>query len=484
MTQMTQTFKLTAIAAAFLIAVSCAPPTPEQKFVTDITAALGGRDRVDAAHVLDIQGEGVNYNLGQDMKPDLASQTFKITDFHRIVDLTAPRMHFTQTRTPNFAYFQGPQPQIQKTGLDGDVGFSVNAAGATGRVAAATATAWKVELYSHPLVLARALLQPNAKVENARTNGSETTADVTTADGVKLTMVTDATGLPSRIEWKTDHPNLGDVTVATTFAGYQDVGGLKLPTKIATKTDDFTTADITVTKQSTAAQPPDMSGPPNSPPAPEPPAPNVTVEPVSKGVWFLAGQSHHSVVVEFADHLVLIDAPLSEARALAVIAKARELVPGKPLTTLVTTHHHFDHTAGMRAAISEGLKVVTQSGNKAWVEAMAKRSHSRQPDALTKNPKPLTVETVDEELEMKDATRTMMLYHVDGSPHSDTMLMAYLPADKVIVEVDVFSPGAAVHPYEANFLENITKRKLKVDRIVPLHGAIVKYEELLKTAPK
>jgi hypothetical protein len=83
---------------------------------------------------------------------------------------------------------------------------------------------------------------------------------------------------------------------------------------------------------------------------------------------------------------------------------------------------------------------------------------------------------------MKDATRTMMLYHVAGSPHSDTMLMAYLPADRVIVEVDVFSPGAAVHPYEANFLENITKRKLKVDRIVPLHGTIAKYEELLKTA--
>jgi len=201
-------------------------------------------------------------------------------------------------------------------------------------------------------------------------------------------------------------------------------------------------------------------------------------------VWFLAGQSHHSVVVEFADHLVLIDAPLNEARALAVIAKARELVPGKPLTTLVTTHHHFDHTAGMRAAISEGLKVVTHSGNKAWVEAMAKRPHSRQPDALAKNPKPVTVETVDEELEMKDAAKTMVLYHVAGSPHSDTMLMAYLPAERVIVEVDVFSPGAAVHPYEANFLENITKRKLKVDRIVPLHGRVVPVADLYAAAGK
>jgi glyoxylase-like metal-dependent hydrolase (beta-lactamase superfamily II) len=73
-----------------------------------------------------------------------------------------------------------------------------------------------------------------------------------------------------------------------------------------------------------------------------PAAPNVTAAAIGKGVWFLAGQSHHSVLVEFADHLMLIEAPQSEARTLAVIAKAKEIVPKKPLTELVTTHHHFE----------------------------------------------------------------------------------------------------------------------------------------------
>jgi len=212
--------------------------------------------------------------------------------------------------------------------------------------------------------------------------------------------------------------------------------------------------------------------------------PTVTADLIAKGVWFMAGQSHHSVLVEFSDHLVLIEAPLSEARTLAVIAKARETVPGKPLTTLVTTHHHFDHTAGMRAAISEGLTVITQAGNKEFVETMAKRPHTIQPDALAKNAKPVAVATVDEELALKDAARTVMLYHVAGNPHSDTMLLAYLPAERVLVEVDAFTPGSAVQPYAANLLENITKRKLKVDRIVPLHGAIAKFEELGKAVPK
>jgi glyoxylase-like metal-dependent hydrolase (beta-lactamase superfamily II) len=155
-------------------------------------------------------------------------------------------------------------------------------------------------------------------------------------------------------------------------------------------------------------------------------------------------------------------------------------VPGKPLTQLVTTHHHFDHTAGLRAAISEGLTVITQAGNREWVENMAKRPHTRQPDALAKNPKPVTVEPVDTDREFKDATMALTLYHVAGNPHSDTMLMAYVTRDRLLIQVDAFSPGAAANPYAANLLENIQTRKLRVDRIVPLHGAIAPMADLLK----
>ena len=45
----------------------------------------------------------------------------------------------------------------------------------------------------------------------------------------------------------------------------------------------------------------------------------MTVTPLGKGLWLLAGQSHHSVLIEFEDHLMLIEAPQSEARTQAVI---------------------------------------------------------------------------------------------------------------------------------------------------------------------
>ena len=211
---------------------------------------------------------------------------------------------------------------------------------------------------------------------------------------------------------------------------------------------------------------------------PAPPAVNVAVEEVAPGVWFLAGQSHHSVVVAFKDRLVLIEAPQSEARSLAAIAKARELRPGTPLTHMVMSHHHFDHSTGLRAAIAEGLTIVAQDGNDAFVKTMALRPFTRTPDALAKQAKPAIVEAVADTHTITDGARSLVLYHVTANPHSDTMLMAYLPRERLLIEVDAFSPGGTYHPYAANLLEHVQRRKLQVDRIIPLHGTIQPFSAL------
>ena len=468
--------------SVFVISSGCTPKPPEQQFVDDAMRAVGGRAKVEAARSIVIEGTGVNYNLGQDMTPEAATQQFAITGYKREIDLEQGRQRIEQTRTPKFAYFQGPQPQTQVQVLDGDIAFNVSPTGTASRVATATAERdRRTDYFHHPISALKAVTAPITAIGNVRTVGNVRQADFTFRDR-QWTMTIDAAGLPLSVSSATYNANLGDVVITTTFADYQDVNGLKLPAKLTSKVDDFTTAEIQATKQSldaalgNAAAPPEVA----KPAAPAPP--NVTVQSIGKGVWFLAGQSHHSVLVEFADHLMLIEAPQSELRTLAVIAKARETVPKKPLTELVTTHHHFDHTAGMRAAIAEGLTVITQTGNKEWVENMARRKHTIQPDRLAKNVSRLNIVTVDEEREVKDQTMTVMLYHVAGNPHSDTMLMAYLPRDRVLVEVDAFSPGAPVNPYAANLLENIQKRNLRVERIVPLHGAIAPFAELTKVA--
>ena len=207
----------------------------------------------------------------------------------------------------------------------------------------------------------------------------------------------------------------------------------------------------------------------------------MNVDELADGVWHLNGQSHHSVVVEFSDHLMLIEAPQNETRALAVIARARELRADKPLTQLVNTHHHFDHSGGVRAAISEGLTVITHEGNVDFFERMAARPHTIQPDALAMNPMPATIEGVTDMRVISDGTRTVNLYTVSG-PHTETMLMAYLPQSRILVEVDVYNPGPNAQSFSAEFLKAVQARNIRIDRIAPLHAAVAPYAQFVKEA--
>lgn len=464
--------------------VGCAQPTPEQKVVEDAAAALGGRDAILKAKTLTVEGEGTNGNLGQDMTPEAAGQTFRVTGYKRVVDLAAERMRVEQTRTPGFTYFQGQAAQKQVQGVDGEVGYNVAPNGDATRTPDPAARDRRGDIYHHPLTLVRAALDPAAKLANPRTTSGERAVDVTTAKGQMFTLaVNDATGLPTRVVQMRDNTNLGDVAVESAFSDYKDVSGLKLPGRVVTKTDKYLTADLTLSTQALDGDAGSLAAPAAAASAPAvagiPPA-KVDATELGKGIWFLAGQSHHSVLVEFADHLTLIETPQNDTRALAVIAKAKELRPDKPLTHVINTHHHFDHSGGLRAAVAEGLTIVTFKGNGAYFQEAMGRPHTLVPDALAKAPKPVKLETIEKDTELKDASMTVNLFTVDGSPHTDTMLMVYFPKDKLLVEADVYSPAAAVHPFAANLLENVKKRNLKVDRIVPIHGGVVPFGDLVK----
>jgi len=210
------------------------------------------------------------------------------------------------------------------------------------------------------------------------------------------------------------------------------------------------------------------------------PVATVEVDEVTDGVWRLAGQSAHSALLEFEDFLVLVEAPQSEARTLAVIARARELRPDKSLRYVVNTHHHFDHSAGIRAAVSEGLTVVTHRINRSYYEDIVARPHSVVQDALTRNAQPLALEAVSSEgmFEITDGRRTLQIATVVGDPHADGMLMAYLPRERILIEADAFSPSAAASPFAETLLRNIEDRSLRVETIVPLHGEIATLEDL------
>jgi hypothetical protein len=276
---------LLALLTSVLIA-ACSQATPEQQIVNDAAEALGGADRIQAVKTLVLEGEGTQYNLGQDVTPDASGQTFAVTDARYAVDVAGARTRFELTRRPNFTFFQGPQAQRLVQGLDGVLAYNVAASGTATRAPEAVATERRITLYHHPITAVRAALDPMAKVSNAHTMDGQSMVDVTTPDGISFMLAIDPmTKLPTRTASRADNTNLGDVVMDTRFADYQNVGGVQMPTRFTMRVDDFTTAEYRVTKQTVDGDAGDLAAPAETTKATPPPPPTIAVEQLAPGIW-------------------------------------------------------------------------------------------------------------------------------------------------------------------------------------------------------
>jgi Metallo-beta-lactamase superfamily len=477
------------IVAITVIIGACASTPPERKIIDDAAAALGGADKIRALKTLVIEGTGTAPNAGQNRMPFDPLPVWKVAEYTRAIDLANNRTRVRQRREAQFL-FAGATTQQQIQGLDEDIAYNATPEGAMTRVGDAAARDRRLELLQHPITIVRAALDPGAKltrmrtVTHVKTEPDEDAVVITTAQGDELWLAVDrTTHLPLRVWFAGDNANLGDVAIATTFADYQDVSGVKLPRRLTTMMNEYLQFDLQVSKNALDVDVADLSAPASVKAAAAPAAPPVvvTAEPVAKGIWWLAGSGNHrSIVFEFDDHLVLYEAPLNEARSKAVIDKARTLST-KPLTTAIVSHHHFDHSGGLRVAVAEGLTIVTHRDNEAFFKDLLARPHTIVPDALQKNPKPAMFLFVDDQLSLKDKSMEVQLYHLLDNPREGTNLFAYVPRDRLLVQADLYDATWLQHPWGDNVLANVERRKLKVDRDVPVHGVIEPYAQMVKT---
>jgi glyoxylase-like metal-dependent hydrolase (beta-lactamase superfamily II) len=232
------------------------------------------------------------------------------------------------------------------------------------------------------------------------------------------------------------------------------------------------------------------SGPP-----PEQVEVRVDVQKLADGVYVLGGASHNSVAVEFQDHIAVVEAPLSEARSLAVIEEIVKLIPNKPIRFLVNTHQHFDHIGGLRTYLHVGATIITHVKNYDFYnrDVLNYTPRTVMPDMVSRwPPTELTegynVETVRENYALTDSRRTMKIYYVQPLQHAEGMLMAYLPAEKLLIEADLFDThagrAAGVSAGTRSLVSEVRALGLDVARVVPIHGAAAPWSDVAAAVAK
>ena len=166
----------------------------------------------------------------------------------------------------------------------------------------------------------------------------------------------------------------GDMLYEIRHLKYKDFGGMKFPTPIHVHPGDPTfnpahnSMEIRVTDVQANVAVPAMTVPDTIRTATAPPV-RADAQKLAEGVWLIGGGSHNSVAVEFRDLITVIEAPLDEERSLAVIEARDKIAPNKPIRYIVNTHHHFDHSGGLRTYVSQGSTLVTHRRQRGLLRA-------------------------------------------------------------------------------------------------------------------
>jgi glyoxylase-like metal-dependent hydrolase (beta-lactamase superfamily II) len=296
----------------------------------------------------------------------------------------------------------------------------------------------------------------------------------------------------TRIKTTVNEPALGDFNIEHESTNFITVGESKWPVNWHSHhgwDDNWQFYRQSTGHNGYGGKFPDVQANACGDPVPVPPSvaqatfgpPQVTVEKMADGVYLLGGGPANSYMVEFRDFVAVFEAPENEARSLAVIETIAKLAPDKPIRFVIVSHPHFDHIGGLRAYLHIGATFVAHMKNLAFLnrDVLNYEPRTVAPDIVSKWPptelsEGYNYEAVQENYVITDNQRILRVYYVQPLRHVEGMLMAYLPAERIAFQADLFDthepPRAAQLPSMQSLANQVARMKLQVDTLAPVHG--------------
>ena len=476
-------------------------------------SSAGGKDAILATNSQSIVATGQRFDNTQTRKG--GDPAFQITG-----DFSYTLTHDVKNDRSSFAWmrpslFSGPLSYSEI--VNGEVGYFNGIDSAftmmqqTPMQSARVAAVRKhVRLFSPHLLLRRALEKPESVTikEDVTVNGAAHGV-LELADSfqpIRLYVKKD-TGLVTKVETTEDDPVRGDALVEIAFDDYRAVGGLQIPHKATLSQGGVVMhkevrSSVTLNGAVPDAQfaiPAAAASTKNAKDAERGEAISeylhryasigvsldfdqslsIKSDALGQGVYLIHGANAHSLAIELPTQVVVAEAPLDDARSRAVIAEVKRLIPSKPIKYVINTHHHDDHSGGLRTYVAEGATVVTGATNEAYYKTLFAAPHKARPDSLEMRPAQAKIQTVSgTPFDISEGARKVRVVPLTTT-HADGMLMVYVEDIQLVMVADLYSPGffpttmAIQGPFAAGAKElytSLMSSGLTVQNIVGVHG--------------
>ena len=483
------------MAARFWLSLSLAalttgsPAAQSVQSVLQTTAVAMGMENLTS---IQYSGTGWQGFVGQNVSPDRDWPRVQLTSYTRTIDFV--------TQSSKEVYVREGGSREFTNLVSGDYAWTLDAQGQPVPQPAA-AELRRLEILLTPWGFIRGAMAPGANPIMLTRNeygGRSTVISFIAFGKYRINGTINPDNLLERVQTWVPNPIVGDLYYENVYTQYREVGGVQIPRfhqhqdyddgahepNVSGGDHAFgleTVSDLQANVANAALTVPDSVQRARIQPV------RVESQRLGDGVWLFGGGSHHSVVVEFDDHVTVIEAPLNEERSLAVIDEVHRLIPDKPIRFIVTTHHHWDHLGGLRTYVHEGATVVTHEGNKPYYQEILRAGlWLLEPDRFSLHPpeewsEGYIFETLNQKYVIADSTMAVELHTVQGLRHAAGMLIAYIPSEKIVVQADLYNPRAQTPNASARtFHENLRRLDLDVETIVGIHGSPVPMSEFVE----